>query len=146
MMTAKSKGKTSGSAETSNLAKRWTPILNQKGWTPVSNYFLMNYHRLKPYRLTHGEAMLVIHLMYFKRDEKPPYPGFPRLARYMGISAQAARNLARSLSRKGYLHRELRRGETNRFFLGPLFQALEKLLQEDEQRKAKGGGKVPVAV
>jgi DNA-binding MarR family transcriptional regulator len=119
------------------VSARWTPALTEKGWTPVSDYFLDNYARLTP-ALTNNEALLVIHLMRHKWDDAPPFPGFKTLARRMGITDTSARNHARSLERKGYLKREKRVGTTNLFDLTPLFRALEKLQAYQEgQRDAR---------
>lgn len=109
-----------------DVAKRWTPALARGGWTPISDFFLDNFHRLEP-AMTHGEAMLVVLLMRHKWDDAPPFPGFKSISKRMGISITAARQLARRLETKGYLIREKQQGATNRFHLQPLFQALEAL-------------------
>src|SRR6266516_448771 len=113
-----------------SVAARWTPNLAQKGWTPVSDVFLDNYHRLTP-PLKYSEAMFVIHLIRHKWDAKAPYPSFKVLAKRMGISPEAARLHARSLQDKGYLFREMQVGQTNKFHLNNLFIALEKLICKD---------------
>jgi hypothetical protein len=106
------------------VAKRWTTELTKDGWTAVSNFFLENYSRLSP-PLTTPEAMLVIHLMSFKWNEKLPFPGFKTLATRMGISQTAVRGHARRLDVwKKYLKRIKRVSQTNQFDLSPLFQAL----------------------
>ena len=112
-----------------DVATRWTPALS-RNWTPISDFFLDNYHRLSP-PIKYQEAMLIIHLMRHKWDAAAPHPGFPTLAKRMGISPQAARLHARSLETNGYLSREMRVGETNRFHLNKLFAALERLMQAD---------------
>lgn len=106
--------------------QRWTKKLMKDGYTPISNSFLEQYHCLKP-EITHGEAMFIIHLLYYKWDDEMPYPGFKTLAKRMLIKDPQARNLARSLETKKYLRRHMRVGQTNRFDLMPLFLALEKL-------------------
>jgi hypothetical protein len=115
---------------TREVAKRWTPRLTQDGWTPVSDYFLENYHRLKP-QVTSVEAMLVIHLMRHKWDERPPRPAFKTLAKRMGLTDTSVRNHARSLEKKKLLVRIKRVAQPNQFDLTPLFGALERLLDED---------------
>ena len=107
---------------------RWTPDLVADGWTPVSDFFLRNYHRIG---ITSNEAMLVVHLMTHKWDAHSPYPGFTSLAKRMGIGATQVRNHARSLEAKGCLHRVIRTGTTNRFVLTPLFMKLEALRAAD---------------
>lgn len=130
MPTVRIKVKSKGPDRT--VAARWTPMLAGEGFTPVSDFFLKNYHRLpKPLRPT--EAMLVIHLMSFKWDKAAPFPGFKRLAEYMGITPAGVRTHARTLEKKGYLKREMQVGTTNKFHLDGLFKALEKLKKSDEE-------------
>ena len=113
------------------VADRWTSNLAKRGWTPVADFFLDNYHRLEP-PLKSNEAMFVIHLMRHKWDKNAPYPGFQLIAQRMGVSAEATRLYARSLEAKGYLFREMQIGLTNRFHLDRLFVALEKLMSKDD--------------
>jgi hypothetical protein len=110
-----------------SFAKRWAPELKKEGHVQVSTFFLENYHRLKPYDLTHGEAMFVIHLMKFKWGQDAPYPAYKTIAQQMGVSTKTARRLAASLQQKKYLHREVRVGATNRFHLQKLITALVTL-------------------
>jgi Mn-dependent DtxR family transcriptional regulator len=119
------------------VSSRWTPALAKAGWTPVVNFFLDNYHRLEPEPLRYVEAMFVIHLMRHKWDGNAPYPGFRSLAKRMGISPQSARIYARKLQTKGYLVREFKTGETNRFHLKKLFEALETLAVSDAKQKVR---------
>lgn len=112
------------------VAQRWTPQLTRDGWTPVSDYFLENYHRLKP-PITTLEAMLIIHLMRHKWDSRHPRPAFKTLAKRMGITDTAVRNHARSLEKKLFLHRIKRVGQPNHFDLAPLFAALERMQDVD---------------
>lgn len=93
----------------------------------MSVFFLEHYSTLTP-PLTNAEALFVIHLIRHKFDAEAPYPGFPTLARRMGVTPTAARGYARSLERKGYLKRESRTAQTNKFLLEPLFEALERIL------------------
>jgi len=117
------------------MADRWTEKLAAKGFTPIASYFLDNYHRLN---VTTPEAMLIIHLMSYKWDEKNPRPGFTKLAAKMGVTPTAVRNHARSLEkRKKLLERIMRVGRPNAFNLTPLFNALEKLMDADAMKKPK---------
>src|SRR4051812_39597885 len=86
------------------IAKRWTPRLVANGWTPISDYFIENYHRLKP-AISTCEFVFIVHLMRHKWDERHPRPAFGTLAKRMGISSTAVRNHARSLEKKHYLRR-----------------------------------------
>jgi hypothetical protein len=93
----------------------------------VPDFFLANYHRLMP-PISNIEAMLVIHLIRFKWDERPPRPAFKTLAKCMRMTDTAVRGHARSLETKGYLKRRKRVGAPNWFYLEPLFGALEALM------------------
>ena len=126
-----------------SVATRWSPKLAEGGWVPVSEYFLDHYHELKPYHLTHGEAMFVIHLIRHKWDERAPYPAYGSLAKKMGVSAKTARRHAQSLEQKGYLRREARTAQPNMFYLEGLFGALEKHLESGSQTSAMACGRAP---
>lgn len=127
--------KTSGAF---SLSKRWHPALAADGFTPISTYFLENYHRLKPYDLTHGEAMFVIHLMQYKWNEQAPFPAYKTIAERMHVSEKTARRYAVSLDKKGYLRREFRIGNTNLFHLRGLIDALveHKKAQKNPSKRA----------
>lgn len=104
---------------------RWRHAeLLDDGYVPVPVEFLRHYAQLKPYSLTSGEALFVIHLMEFKWDSNAPFPSYKTLAMRMGVSDKMARRHAQSLEQKGYLQRIVRVGQTNRFNLTPLFNAL----------------------
>ncbi len=112
-----------------SLAARWKHLgLFAKGWVPVPVHFLELYAQLKPFSLTAGEAMFVLHLMQFKWDDAAPFPGYKRIAAQMGISHKMARTHAKSLETKKLLRREMRISQTNRFDLTPLFDALNDVL------------------
>ena len=107
--------------------QRWAPELKSDGVTQVSNFFLENYHRLPPYGLTHGEAMFIIHLMQHKWGVAAPFPAYKTIAQRMRTSKKTAQRFAKSLQAKGYLYREMRTGESNRFHLNKLISALVTL-------------------
>lgn len=119
-------------------AARWTPALVARGWTPISLFFLHHYSH-RSIGLTHGEAMLVCHLMTYKWDARAPRPGAPAVAAQMGISASAVRKLIRSLEVKRCLKRGFRRGRPNTYDLRPLFVKLEALQNELEAQKRRRG-------
>jgi DNA-binding MarR family transcriptional regulator len=106
------------------FAKMWAAELVDDGHVRISTFFLENYHRLKPYSLTHGEAMFIVHLMQHKWGADAPYPGYKMIAKRMGVSDKTARRLAKSLEEKKYLVREVRQATTNRFHLNKLMDAL----------------------
>src|SRR5258707_947806 len=103
------------------VGERWTPLLMSKGWTPLSNFFLENYHRLQP-SVTHAEVLLIIHLIFHKWDKNSPFPSLRKIAERMSISSTSIRNHVRSLEAKGYLRREYRTAQTNIFHLDGLFE------------------------
>lgn len=121
---------TQKTAKDRSFGKRWEPKLEDAGFVQVSSFFLEHYHRLKPYPITYGEAMFVIHLMQFKWDAAKPYPAYKTLSSRMHVSDKTARRLATSLEQKGYLNREVRVAQTNRFDLTGLMNALVKLKAE----------------
>jgi len=82
--------------------------------------------------------MFLIHLIRHKWDANAPYPGFKTLSQRMGITPQAVRIHARNLEKNGYLRREFKIGETNRFQLGALFFRLEDLIAKDASAAANG--------
>jgi hypothetical protein len=57
----------------------------------------------------------------------------------MGLTDAAVRSHARKLESKGYLHRRVRKGVPNYFFLEPLFEQLEllmdKVAKEEKEKK-----------
>lgn len=116
-----------------DVAARWTPTLAGQGWTPVSDYFLTNYHRLG---ITHTEAMVIIHLLSFKWDVNAPFPALKTIATRMGIATPSVRTHLRNLEKKDLLFREMQVGTTNRFHLQKLFVKLEALLLADQQTPA----------
>jgi hypothetical protein len=112
-----------------SFAERWGHReLFDRGFVVTPTFFLQYYARLKPYPLTGGEALFVIHMMEFKWDAAAPFPGYKTLAERMGVSDKMARRHAQSLEAKGYLLRQARTGQTNLFDLRPLFDALLKML------------------
>lgn len=108
-----------------STAKRWSKFLAQGGYTTIVNHFLEHYHHLKPYPITSGEAVFIIHLMSFKWGADAPYPGYKTIAERMGVSHKTARRHAQSLEQKKYLHREMRENQPNIFHLNKLIKALE---------------------
>lgn len=116
-----------------DVKKVWTKKLG-KSFTPISSYFLANYHRL-PFPISQMELALIVHLVSYKWDEAPPRPSFKSLAKRIGRSPEAIRQAARSLERSGYLKREMVTGRPNLFDLTPLFNAVEKLYDADQLSK-----------
>jgi hypothetical protein len=72
----------------------WSPALANTRYVAVVHGFLEHYASMKPYPLTTGEAMFVVHLMKYKWGEDAPFPGYKTLARQMGVSDKMARRYA----------------------------------------------------
>jgi len=64
-----------------------------------------------------------------------PFPKIGTLAKRMLRSEQSVRTALRSLENKGYLRRQMRSGRTNLFDFQPLFNKLEKMMEEDKTIK-----------
>jgi hypothetical protein len=121
-----------------SYASRWKhPELIQDGYLVIPSAFLRHYATLKPHPLNSGEALFVINLMAFKWDEEAPFPGYKTLAARMGISDKMARRYAQSLEVKGYLRRQIRTGQTNRFDLTPLFDTLRRAHLEERRARRR---------
>ena len=119
-------------------ADRWQhPELLEGGYVVIPSSFLHHYSRLKPHGLTHGEALLVIHLMAFKWTADAPFPSYATLARRMGVTAKMAQRYAKQLEQKGCLRRLIRTGNTNLFDLTPLFNKLLEVVRADDRRNRK---------
>ncbi|AIE85496.1 AsnC family transcriptional regulator [Fimbriimonas ginsengisoli Gsoil 348] len=89
--------------------------------------------------------MLIVHLMQHKWDAKAPYPGFETLAKRMGMTSTAVRNHARSLEKKGYLKREPRVSQTNRFHLDGLFRKLEAYIEAHPPKQKRSEFKLDLS-
>jgi DNA-binding MarR family transcriptional regulator len=129
-----------------SVGDRWTPAL-AKRWTPVSSFFLENYHRLplpKGGGLTSSEAMLLIHLIDYKWTDEAPWPSVAALAKRMDITRRAVRLSLAKLEEKGLLRRVAApgRNRSNRYVLDGLFAQLEALLAQDNALRARPGGGV----
>ncbi len=123
------------------LAARWGKHHNlfsrPEGWVGVPDFFLRGHANLKPYALTSTEAMLVLQLMAFKWTEADPFPSYARLAARMGVSVKQVQRTVRNIEAKGYLKRVGRIGNSNKYNLQPLFDALAAAqLQDAEKKKA----------
>lgn len=126
-----------------SAAKRWRHEgLFEKGFVLTPTFFLRAYAHLKPFSLTHGEAMFVLHLMQYKWDEDAPFPSYKTIAAQMGVSAKQVQRYAVSIEDKKYLRREQRQGMSNRFDLTPLFDALNTYREQQAAVKKGSAGVV----
>lgn len=121
---------------------RWTHTeLFDAGFVGVPTRFLELYPKLKP-SLTSGEAIFVIHLMSFKWDAEDPFPSYKRLGERMGTTSKTAQRHATSLEAKKYLTRIQRIGDSNKFDLSRLFDALLKAKSQiGKETKTKRGNR-----
>lgn len=125
----------SSPAMSRTYAARWRHAdLLESGYLVVPSIFLRHYSQLKPYSLTHGEVLFILHLMEFKWDSADPFPSYDTLARRMGISTKMARRYGKALEQKGFMRRKIRTGNTNRFDLSPLF---DKLLEVQTSKRSR---------
>lgn len=116
------------------VEERWSPTLAARGFTPVPTTFLDHYVDLG---ITPAEAMLIVHLMSFKWDERMPFPSIGRLREKTGLSDGQIRALLRRLEKqKGVLYRIRRLGRTNQFDFGPLIEKLEEIADREEKERA----------
>lgn len=109
-----------------DVQTRWggRPEMLARGFVGVPILFLESAAALRPYQLNPAEVLFVISLMAHKWDERAPFPGYKRIAKWMGKTESYARKLARDLQTKGLLKRIERTGYTNEFDLTPLFAAI----------------------
>jgi DNA-binding MarR family transcriptional regulator len=130
-----------------SVAARWSPRLAQS-FSPVPEYFLANYHRLRPREdaqgLTSTEAMVIVQLMSFKWDSRAPFPTIGKIAKRMGLAERTIREAVRRLEQLGYLQREFSpHGGPNRYHVEGLVRALEALMDADvvaaDAKVAEGG-------
>ena len=126
-------------------AARWTPTLVADGFTPVSVYFLHNYHRLKsrpvkgvgggsPAGLNSTEAMLIIQIMSHKWSDKAPFVTVANLCERMGLGDRQVRKVMKRLDELGFMSRRRLYGP-NSFYFDGLFAALEELYAEDSAKE-----------
>lgn len=123
-----------------SFEERSTPLIAQRGFTPISSAFLSYYAQLN---ITVGEAMLLIHLMSFKWTRDAPFPAISRLAKLMGCSERNIRKLCANLESVGYLKRIGRSGTSNQFDLSGLYAKLEDMINV-ERASASAPTAVPV--
>lgn len=114
---------------------RWTHKEIGSPFTPISNFFLDNYHQLE---LTSSEAMLVIQLMKHRwKDGQLSRIGSAKLATRLGLSRRQVFNLVQSLEAKHLLSRaRVEAGRANEYDLQPLVDRLMSLFEEAQKEVA----------
>ena len=126
-----------------SIAERWggDAAVLAEGFVAVPRAFLRLAGTFRP-SLSPAETLFVIQLMSWKWDDRAPFPGYSTVANRMGVSVPYARKIARSLERKKLLRRQVRRGQTNRFDLTPLFAKLIAQVNDDRpERKSTPQGR-----
>ena len=131
--------KPSAASSQSAFVAKWGRELARHGYTQVSNFFLENYHRMKPHALTHAEAMFAVHLLRYRLTDAAPFPSYATIARQMGVSVKTARRHAQSLERKKCLFRTFRVGRTNSFQLDALVNVLMRFARGTRVVPPRGG-------
>lgn len=138
-MSATKDPKTKSSKESvdRSVKARWGEKLGES-FSPVSMYFLRNYHRLKftvnkkVRGLNSVEAMLIIQIFSHKWDTRDPHPAMKTIATRMGISHRFAREVVSRLKAAGFLDRRVPfEGARNRYNFSKLIAKLEELYDQD---------------
>lgn len=126
------------------VAKRWTPKLAERGFTPLANDFLDLYQDMG---ITNPQALFIIFLLRHKWSEADPFPGYRSIAARMGVEPRRVRQLAKELEAAGFIVRRARgegsktRARSHSFDLKPLFQAVEQCAGLEEETPPKKGRK-----
>lgn len=136
-------------AKSYSVDKRWGDTL-AKPFTPVSLFFLKNYSKLNALPnargLTPTEAMLIVHLMSYKWDDRDPYPTVPMLAKLMGIAPRTVRNHLKTLEDHRLITRKRSPyGGSNRYDMSGLIRALEELQAKEEETSSSATSSSPEA-
>lgn len=133
------------------LGDRWTPLIAKTNHTVLVNGFLDYYSTIRftpegeeeALRLRAPDAMLIIHLMRYKWDQKAPHPSYAWLADNMGVTIPAIRKILRKLEKMKLVIRDERREATEKgngallgqyFKMDGLFQALEAKIGEAQPK------------
>jgi DNA-binding MarR family transcriptional regulator len=123
-----------------DIGTRWSKALADGGFTPIVNAFLEHYARPSKadgLGITTSQAMTIIHLLYYKRDARMPYPGVKTLAARLGVTQTTVRTNLRVLAKKGLLIKHLRVGRTALYDLTPLFVRLEVIQAKAKEKKSR---------
>lgn len=105
---------------------RWSPRLKEAGWTPITNTFIENYHKLD---INPNEAMFLIHCFMYKWTVNKPYVSLHKVSVQMGKHRDTVQKYARTLEQKGLIKRTFRKGLPSYINLNPLIEALETFVQ-----------------
>lgn len=99
------------------------PALFNDGCLVIPCSLLHFYAHLKPYPLSPGEILFVLHVIEHVFAENS-LPSYKQLSARMGVTHKMVRRYAKSLEGKNYLRREPHAGSTTRFDLTSLFDAV----------------------
>jgi DNA-binding transcriptional regulator YhcF (GntR family) len=133
MKTAISPERTGIAGPKNTLARKTTSRLAEGGFCALPTLFLAHCAGLrgsdgKP--LKSSEILLAIHILSFKWNEEHPFPAIETLAQRMGMNVRSIRKLLTSLEQAGLVTRLQVPRRANRYDLSQLFQAIERLADE----------------
>lgn len=135
-------GKSSGDEPRQGFKARWGEKLEPLGFCPVSSFFLKNYSTLLGPNsgLSPADAMLVIHILDHKWDDKDPFPTVKSLAAKMGVTPRSVRKRLQVLESLELIQRiPALSGGPNRYRFTGLIERLERLMAEEmDATDAKG--------
>jgi Helix-turn-helix domain len=120
----------------SGLTARW-PAEMVVRFCPVSSVFLEHYANLKPVEgeqpLNSSEAMTIVHLLDYKWSSRDPFPTVGTLAKRLGLTIRAVRNILKRLEKIGYLERiPAPHGGPNRYNFDGLYKAFKPLVPPND--------------
>lgn len=124
------------SVQRNRIEDRWSESVAEGGWSAVPNLFLDSYAELG---LSPTEAMVIIHLMSFKWDDKLPFPSVATLKSKLGLSDSRLRVLLRGLEAKQVVERVRRKGRSNEYAFDGLISKLEQLKRSKKARERNSG-------
>ena len=125
------------------IEERWSPAVASKGFSAVPTVFLNSYAQLG---ITPTEAMLIIHLMSYKWDNRRPFPSVAKLCAKLGLSDGQVRSILRRLEKeKKFVTRIHRIGRSNEFDFTPLIHALEQLQEQEALELQESPSEDPMA-
>jgi len=115
------------------IDSRWSAKVSRSGFSAVPTSFLRHYAQLG---ISSTEAMLLIHIMAHKWNDRLPFPAVKKLADEMGRSVSQVRARLSSLEKRGFIRRVARKGRSNLYDPAALISRLEKAIDDYNQKVA----------
>ncbi len=106
------------------FASKWSRAIEEHGFTAIPNLLL--YQR-KSLGITIPELCVIICIESFRWDEREPYPGLKTLSTRVRLSTRTTRKHLSCLEGKGLIKRIYRTGQTNKYKIQPLVDALDRI-------------------